>query len=93
VITPERLRTILALALPIVGGMVSQNLLNLVDTAFVGRLGGAELGAVGIGGFATFMVITLVMGPAAGGVQAIVARRVGWSSMCRESCSRTPCRA
>jgi MATE family multidrug resistance protein len=60
-----------------VGGMLSQNLLNLVDTAFVGRLGGAELGAVGIGGFATFMVITLVMGPAAGGVQAMASRRVG----------------
>ncbi len=73
----ERLRAILHLAMPIVGGMLSQNLLNLVDTAFVGRLGGAALGAVGIGGFATFMLMTLVMGPASGGVQAIVSRRVG----------------
>jgi putative MATE family efflux protein len=75
--TRERLRQIMHLALPIVGGMLSQNLLNLVDTAFVGRLGGAALGAVGMGGFVVFMLITLVMGPAAGGVQAIVARRVG----------------
>ncbi|MEZ4375299.1 MAG: hypothetical protein R3B07_31090 [Polyangiaceae bacterium] len=34
----SRLRRILTLALPIVGGMVSQNLLNLVDTFMVGRL-------------------------------------------------------
>ena len=30
---PDRRRRILILALPIIGGMVSQNILNLVDTA------------------------------------------------------------
>ena len=30
---PQRLQRILGLALPIIGGMVSQNVLNLVDTA------------------------------------------------------------
>lgn len=57
--------------------MLSQNVLNLVDTAFVGRLGAAELGAVGMGGFASLVLMTLVVGPASGGVQAIAARRVG----------------
>ena len=42
----RRLRHILGLALPIVGGMVSQTALNLVDTAMVGSLGAAALAAV-----------------------------------------------
>ena len=36
-----RRERIFALALPIIGGMVSQNVLNLVDTAMVGTLGDA----------------------------------------------------
>jgi len=47
----ERRQRIFALALPIIGGMVSQNLLNIVDTAMVGFLGDAALAAVGLGGF------------------------------------------
>ncbi len=43
------------LALPIIGGMASQNVLNLVDTAMVGTLGAASLAAVGMGSFANFM--------------------------------------
>ena len=42
-----RLREVLRLALPIIGGMVSQNVLNLVDTAMVGTLGPTALAAVG----------------------------------------------
>jgi putative MATE family efflux protein len=64
------------LALPIIGGMSSQTLFNLVDTAMVGTLGTAPLAGVGIGGFATFMSIALVMGLSAG-VQAMCARRKG----------------
>jgi Na+-driven multidrug efflux pump len=45
-------RRILRMALPIIGGMVSQNVLNLVDTAMVGSLGDEALAAVGLGGFA-----------------------------------------
>ena len=67
---------ILSLALPVVGGMVSQNVLNLVDTAFVGSLGNAALAAVGTGSFAFFMATALVMGLSAG-VQAMAARRLG----------------
>ena len=45
-----RRHRIFGLALPIVGGMVSQNLLNIVDTAMVGFVGDAALAAVGLGG-------------------------------------------
>ena len=34
----ERLQRILNLAMPVIAGMVSQNVLNLVDTAMVSRL-------------------------------------------------------
>jgi MATE family multidrug resistance protein len=71
-----RLKRILLLALPIIGGMVSQNVLNLVDTAMVGTLGDAALAAVGIGGFANFMFCALVLGVSTG-VQVMSARRKG----------------
>lgn len=72
----DRLRRTLALALPIVGGMTSQNLLNVVDTAMVGSLGDRALAAVGIASFANFMSIAFITGMAAG-VQAMVARWLG----------------
>ncbi|MCO4761516.1 MAG: MATE family efflux transporter [Myxococcales bacterium] len=75
-LTPSRRRRILSLALPIMGGMASQNLLNLVDTAFVGRLGKASLAAVGMGGFANWLLIAALLGLGAG-VQAMAARRKG----------------
>lgn len=74
---PTRLRTVFALAVPIVGGMVSQNLLNLVDIAMVGALGEAALAAVGIASMATLMALSLVTGLVAGGVQPLCARRHG----------------
>ena len=72
----DRRATIIALGLPIMGGMASQNILNLVDTAMVGTLGDTALAATGMGGFANFMAISLIMGLSAG-VQAIAARRLG----------------
>ncbi|MDP6945439.1 MAG: MATE family efflux transporter, partial [Myxococcota bacterium] len=72
----DRIWTILGLGLPIIGGMISQNVLNLVDTAMVGTLGDAALAGVGVGAFANFMGQALVMGLGAG-VQAVVARRMG----------------
>ena len=72
----ERRKRILALALPIIGGMVSQNVLNLVDTAMVGVLGAAALAAVGMASFANFMASAFITGLSAG-VQAIAARRLG----------------
>lgn len=71
-----RWRHILALSLPIVGGMVSQNVMNLVDTAMVGRLGDAALGAVGTASYANFMCQAFITGLATG-VQAMAARRMG----------------
>ncbi|MGN5519200.1 MATE family efflux transporter [Halopseudomonas sp. Lyrl_26] len=74
--THDRFRTIVMLGLPIMGGMLSQSLLNLVDAAMVGSLGQAALAGVGLGGYVNFMAIALVMGLGVG-VQATVARRRG----------------
>lgn len=72
----SRLRRILTLSLPIIGGMVSQNVLNLVDTAMVGELGDAALAATGMGSFANFVSIAFITGMSSG-VQAMVSRRKG----------------
>jgi len=72
----ERRRRILGLALPIIGGMASQNVLNLVDTAMVGVLGASALAAVGLGSFANFMASAFITGLSAG-VQAMASRRLG----------------
>ena len=56
--------------------MLSQSLINLVDMAMVGSLGGEALAGVGVGGYANFMAIALIMGLSSG-VQAMVARRNG----------------
>jgi len=80
-VPPARRKRILGLALPIIGGMLSQNVLNLVDTAMVGTLGDAALAGVGLGGFANFLFSAFVLGLSSG-VQAMAARRVGegrWS--------------
>jgi len=71
-----RLRRILALALPIIGGMVSQNILNLVDTGMVGVLGDGALAAVGMASMVNFLSSSFILGLGAG-VQAIAARRLG----------------
>jgi Na+-driven multidrug efflux pump len=71
-----RRRRILTLALPIIGGMVSQNVLNLVDAYMVGHLGDVSLAAVGAGGFLNFVTTAFILGVSAG-VQAMSARRVG----------------
>lgn len=75
-IEPQRLQRILAIGVPIIGGMLSQSLINLVDAAMVGRLGDAALAAVGIGGYASFVMVSMVMGLSSG-VQALVARSHG----------------
>lgn len=67
---------LLKLALPIMGGMLSQSLLNLVDAALVGRLGTEVLAAVGLGGYVVFMLSALMAGLSSS-VQTQVARRHG----------------
>ena len=64
------------LALPIIGGMLSQNLLNIVDTAMVGFLGDPALAAVGLGSFVVFMCSALILGISTG-VQTLAARKKG----------------
>lgn len=56
--------------------MLSQTLLNLVDTSMVRDLGNAALAAVGIASFANFVTGAPIMGLSAG-VQAMAARRIG----------------
>ncbi len=72
----ERYKHIMLLSLPIIGGMISQNILNLVDAAMVGYLGTAQLAAVGLASFINFVAAAAFMGMSAG-VQAMVARRIG----------------
>ena len=72
----DRSRRILRLALPIMGGMLSKYILNLVDIYFVKSLGSAALAAAGIGGFANFVAVSIILGVSTG-VQATVARRKG----------------
>ncbi len=72
----DRRRSLFAIALPIIGGMLSQNILNLVDTAMVGHLGDVALAATGFGGFANYMSIAFILGLSAG-VQALSSRRMG----------------
>ncbi len=72
----ERRRAIWVIALPIMGGMMSQNVLNLVDIGMVGRLGDAALAATGLGSFANYLSIAFIIGLSAG-VQALAARRLG----------------
>ncbi len=77
-LTTERRQTILTLAWPIIGAMLSQNIVNLVDTAMVGNLANPNpaLAATGMGGFLSFMSSAFITGLAAG-VQAMSARRLG----------------
>lgn len=75
-IHPSRLSKISAISLPIIGAMISQSIINLVDAAMVGQLGDDALAGVGIGAYATFVMVSVVMGMSAA-VQALVARRFG----------------
>src|SRR5210317_1197197 len=71
-----RRKMVWGIALPIMGGMMSQNVLNLVEIGMVGRLGDKALAATGIGGFTNYLAISFIIGLSAG-VQALAARRLG----------------
>jgi putative MATE family efflux protein len=58
------------------GGMVSQTVLNLVDTAMVGRLGTTPLAATGLASYVNVVSVAFLMGIAAG-VQAKSSHRIG----------------
>ncbi len=76
----ERLKTIIKLATPIIVGMLTINLMTLVDTAMVGSLGSVALAGVGMGAFLNALMGALFQGTAAG-VQALVSRRVGENAL------------
>jgi putative MATE family efflux protein len=61
---------------PIILGMVAQNVINVTDTAFLGRVGEVELGASAIGGL--FYVVIFMLGLGFGtGAQILMSRRNG----------------
>lgn len=74
--TRDRFKKILGIGLPIVAGMISQNIINIVDTAMVGSLGTDALAAVGMGSFIIFMSQAIMLGLSSG-VQASTSRRIG----------------
>lgn len=67
---------VVRLAWPVILGMLSQSMLNLVDAALVGRLGETALAGVGLGGYAMFMMTALVFGLSSS-VQSQTAQRLG----------------
>ena len=69
-------REILLIAYPIIIGSVAQNLLNITDTAFLGRVGPIALGAGAIGGVFYLVAAMLAWGFGIG-TQIIIARRKG----------------
>ena len=58
----ERAREVWRLSLPIIGGMTSQNLLNLVDAWMVGGLGPAALAGTGLANFLNFIAVAFITG-------------------------------
>jgi putative MATE family efflux protein len=69
-------RDILNMAFPVMIGSFATTLLNITDTAFLGRIGEAELGASAIGGI--FYFVFVMVGVSIGtGAQILVARRAG----------------
>ncbi len=78
-------RQILRLAVPALGALAADPLVSLVDTAFVGRLGSTELGALGVNA-AVFAVAFVLFNFLAYGTTPLVA--AAWGSGDREAASR-----
>jgi putative MATE family efflux protein len=60
-------------------GHFAENIINITDTIFVGRLGEKPLGAVGLGGLYYYTFVLVVIGLAMG-VQILIGRRNGEKS-------------
>jgi MATE family multidrug resistance protein len=78
-------REVARLAYPIVLTQMSQTLMHVVDGIFVGRLGAAELGALGFAGIWLWTVFSIFSG-AATGVQTFVSQ--AWGAGDERSCGR-----
>jgi MATE family multidrug resistance protein len=72
----DRVEMVMKQALPVMGGMASQNVLNLADSVMVGRLGTACVASVGIASTLNFQCQAALQGISSG-VQAMSARRIG----------------
>lgn len=69
-------RRIWQISLPIILSLVAQNVVNVTDTAFLGRVGEVELGASAIAGLFYISIFMLGFGFGIGG-QILIARRYG----------------
>jgi len=69
-------RRIWEISLPIILSLVAQNVVNVTDTAFLGRVGEVELGASAIAGLFYISLFMLGFGFGIGG-QILIARRNG----------------
>lgn len=69
-------KNIFSVALPIILSGVAQNIVVVTDTAFLGQLGDAEIGAAGNAGIFYFVLIMAGMGLTTGS-QIIIGRRNG----------------
>jgi putative MATE family efflux protein len=75
-VSQPRVEEVMHQALPVMGGMASQNVLNLADSVMVGRLGTACVASVGIASTLNFVCQAALQGISSG-VQAMSARRIG----------------
>jgi MATE family multidrug resistance protein len=78
-------REVSLLAYPIVLTQMSQTVMHVVDSIFVGRLGAAELGALGFAGIWLWTVFSVFSGTA-NGVQTFVSQ--AWGADDERSCGR-----
>ncbi|MCG7548785.1 MATE family efflux transporter [Pseudoalteromonas sp. Of7M-16] len=62
----DRVKTIVCFAIPIIAGMVSQNVMVVIDMAMVGTLGTDALAAVGIASQVNFVSFALLIGLTSG---------------------------
>ena len=69
-------KAILLVAIPIILESLAQNILNITDTAFMGRVGAVSLGAAAIGSIFYYIFISVAFGLSIGS-QIIIARRFG----------------
>jgi MATE family multidrug resistance protein len=72
----QRYKRICLLASPLIAAMISQNLLNLVDTYMIATIGTEALAAVAAGGIISWLAGSLIMSLSTG-VQQLAARRHG----------------
>ena len=69
-------RELLRLSIPLIAGHAGNQLMGLVDTAMVGRLGSASLAGVGVGAGVFFVVTVVGMGTLLG-LDPVIAQSIG----------------